>query len=82
MKATNNTNRKGSEMTTTVEIINGKEYKVEEIGRHSVKCTNQAMCLLPGTFKYVPATSQDGTATTRRIKIHLVPAHTRKTPLV
>ena len=81
MKATNTTNRKGSEMAT-IEIINNKEYKVEEIGRHSVKCTNQAMCLLPGTFKYVPATSQDGEATTRRIKIHLVPAHTRKTPLV
>lgn len=64
-----------------VEMINGTEYLVEEIGRHSVKCKNQAMCLLPGTFKYVPATAQDGTATTRRIKIHLVSAHTRKTPI-
>jgi len=80
MKATNTNKLKGVKMTN-VEIINGKEYKVEEIGRHSVKCTNQAMCLLPGTFKYVPATSQDGEATTRRIKIHIVPAHIRKTPV-
>ena len=80
MKATNNINRKGLEMAT-VEIINGKEYKVEEIGRHSVKCTNQAMCLLPGTYKYVPATTQNGEATTRRIKIHVVPSHIRKTPV-
>lgn len=79
MKATNN-NLKGVKMTN-VEIINGKEYKVEEIGKHSVKCTNQAMCLLPGTYKYVPATKEDGSATTRRIKIHLVPAHIRKTPV-
>lgn len=80
MKATNTNKLKGVKMTT-VEIINGKEYKVEEIGRHSVRCTNQAMCLLQGTYKYVPATTQDGEATTRRIKIHLVSAHTLKTPI-
>ena len=80
MKTTNTNKLKGVKMTN-VEIINGKEYKVEEIGRHSVKCKNQAMCLLPGTFKQVPATTQDGQATTRRIKIHIVPAHILKTPV-
>jgi len=79
MKFTETKNRKGSEMTIVNK--NGIDYLVEEVGNHSVKCTNQAMCLLPGTFKYVPATAQDGSATTRRIKIHKVPAHTRYTPI-
>ena len=65
-------------MTTT---INGIEYKVEEVGKHSVECKNMNACFLPKRYRMVTTTDINGEEVTRRKAFHTVSAHTKLTPI-
>ncbi len=72
-------NERGSKMNTVIK--DGREYTVEEVGTHEVKCKNPSRCLLPARTKYIDFVNAEGEEVTKRIRIHKVTAHTLYTPI-